>query len=101
MGGCGLTWVASGALGERVGQVGQLAHVVAVLQGAHVHVVPAAELAEPRAPLLAFGVGVEHDAHPQGAWRDGHARLKTIRKQPAPLQDLSKADCVIPMIYVF
>lgn len=86
--GCGLTWVAGGALGERVGQVGQLAHVVAVLQGAHVHVVPAAQLAEPRAPLLAFGVGVEHDAHPQGAWRDGHAGLRQPGSNLRTLDDL-------------
>lgn len=71
-----LTWIASGALGERVGQVGQLAYVVAVLQRAHVHVVPPAELAQPQAPLFAFGVGIEHDAHPQGTCRDPDTQVK-------------------------
>lgn len=65
-----LTWVASRALGESVGQVGQLAHMVTVLQGTHVHVVPPAKLTEPEALLLEFGVGVQHNAHPQGACRD-------------------------------
>lgn len=65
-----LTWVASRALGESVGQVGQLAHMVSVLQGTHVHVVPPAKLTEPEALLLGFGVRVQHDAHPQGSCRD-------------------------------
>lgn len=69
-----LTWVASGALGESVGQVGQLAHMVTVLQGTHVHVVPPAKLTEPEALLLGFGVGVQHDAHPQRPCRDTHVQ---------------------------
>lgn len=71
-----LTWVTSGAMGERVGQVGQLARVIAILQGAHVHVVPPAELAEPRAPLFTFGVGIEYDAHPQGTCRHPDNQVK-------------------------
>lgn len=61
-----LTWVAGGTLGQSVGQIGQLAHMVTVLQGADVHAVPPAKLSKPEALLFGFGVGVQHNAHPQG-----------------------------------
>lgn len=74
-GGCHLTWVSRRTLGQSVGQIGQLAAMVTVLQGADVHAAPPAELPEPEAFLLGFVVRIQHDAHPQGACRDMH-RLK-------------------------
>lgn len=61
-----LTWVARGALGQSVSQIGQLADMVTVLQGADVHAVPPAKLSKPETLLLLFRVGVQHNAHPQG-----------------------------------
>lgn len=54
------------ALWQGVGDVGQLAAVVAVLQGADVHVAPLLQLLQPAALLLALAVRVQHHAHPQG-----------------------------------
>lgn len=53
-----LTWVAWWILWQNVGQIGQLADVVTILQGADVHVVPPVKLVEPQRRLLRFGVRV-------------------------------------------
>lgn len=57
-------------MGQSVGQIGQLAAMVTVLQGADVHAVPPAKLSKPETLLLGLVVGVQHDAHPQGSCRD-------------------------------
>lgn len=66
MAGCYLTWVAGRALGQNVGQVGQLAAMVTILQGTDVHTVPPAKLSKPKRLLLRLTVRVQHNAHPQG-----------------------------------
>jgi len=69
---CHLTRVSVEALGQSVSQIGQLAAMVTVLQGADVHAVPPAKLSEPETLLLGFIVGVQHDAHPQGSCTHTH-----------------------------
>lgn len=59
------------ALRQGVGNVGQLAAVVAVLERTDVHVAPLLQLLEPAALLLALAVGVQHDAYPQCTWGMG------------------------------
>lgn len=70
--GCHLTWVAGRALGQSVGQIGQLAAMVTILQGADVHAVPPAKLLKPETLLLGFTVGVQHNAHPQSPCTETH-----------------------------
>ena len=59
-----LTWVSWWILWQSIGQIGQLADMVTILQGAHVHVVPLVKLTEPERLLLRFRVRVQYDAHP-------------------------------------
>lgn len=70
-----LTWVARGALRQSVGQIGQLADMVTVLQGADVHAAPLAKLSKPETLLLGFRVGVQNNTHPQGPYRDTHPEI--------------------------
>lgn len=65
-----LTWIARIALRQSVSQIDDLAAMVTVLQGTHVHTVPPAELPEPRGRLFGFAMRVQDDAHPQGACTD-------------------------------
>lgn len=58
------TWVSRWILLQSVGQIGQLADMVTVLQGADIHAVPPVKLVEPERLLLGFRVRVQHDAHP-------------------------------------
>lgn len=53
------------ALRESIGDVWELAPVVAIFQRAHVHVAPLLQLLEPTALLFALTVGVQHHTHPQ------------------------------------
>ena len=49
-------------------QAGPIKRVIALLQRAHVQLVPLAKQLEPARPLLWFAVGTQDDAHPQGPW---------------------------------
>lgn len=60
----GLTWVPWWILWQSIGQIGQLADMVTILQGAHIHVAPLVKLMEPERLLLRFRVRVQYDAHP-------------------------------------
>lgn len=77
-----LTWIARRPLGQSVGQIDQLAAMVTVLQGTHVHAVPPAELPEPRRLLLRLTVRVQDDAHPQGACTHTHTRPEITHSAP-------------------
>lgn len=79
------------ALWQSVGDVGELAAVVAVLQWAHVHVAPLLELLQPAALLLALAVGVEHHTYPQCTWDEGGEKGVAVRGQD--IKEIEVLEC--------
>ena len=49
-------------------QAGPIKRVIALLQRAHVQLVPLVKQLEPACSLLWFAVGTQDDTHPQGPW---------------------------------